>query len=240
VLLDGCPPEYGDLFTKYFEPEDLTLVRLSSIGNLATFRRQIETLVEQQDAEVVYFAEDDYVYMPSQFRCMIEFLLAHEDVHFVTPYDHLDCYTLELHRTPKWLKVHGGRHWRTAASTCLTFLTRRDTLKKTQAVFRNYKRRSLDCSLWLSLTKQRVFNPVFFGRHLFRDPVFCKIVLKSWLYCWRQILLGEKWNLWVPIPAIATHLDSRALSPNVDWHSFLRDRLRETTAEIGQLSPLSR
>jgi hypothetical protein len=225
VLLDGCPPEYAELFTKYFHPDDLKLQHLSGIGNRATFLKQIEILLEQRDAEVVYFAEDDYLYLPGEFHSMVDFLTAHEDAHFVTPYDHLDCYTLDLHGSPKWLKVHGGKHWRTAASTCLTFLTRRDTLIRTQAVFRNYKRRSLDCSLWLSLTKCRVFNPAFFARHLFREPLFCKIVVKSWLYFWQQILLGKTWSLWVPIPGIATHLDGNALSPNVDWRAMMQEEV---------------
>jgi hypothetical protein len=239
VLLDGCPPEYAELFTKYFDPDDLTLLNLNGIGNQSTFLKQIEILLQQRDAEVVYFAEDDYLYLPGQFRSMLEFLRAHEDVHFVTPYDHLDCYTLELHRQPKWLKVYVGRHWRTAASTCLTFLTRRDTLRKTQAVFRNYRRRSLDCSLWLSLTKQRVFDPFFFVAHLSQEPLFCKIVLKSWLYFWRQILLGKKWNLWIPIPAVATHLDSKALSPNIDWRALMQDQLRAMAPEMGEGSELT-
>ena len=222
VLLDGCPSEYGDLFRKYFDGKDLVLLRFDGIGNQATFHEQIDILLKQRDANVVYFAEDDYVYLPSQFHCMFDFLLEHDDVHFVSPYDHLDCYTLDLHRKPKWLKVHGGRHWRTAASTCLTFLTRRETLRETQAVFRNYKRRSFDCSLWLSLTKHRVFNPFFLGRHLISESFFGRIVLKSWLYCWRQIVFGKRWTLWVPIPAIATHLDCHALSPNVDWRELMQ------------------
>ena len=225
VLLDGCPPEYADLFAKYFDPTDLTLLNLNGIGNQATFRRQIEVLLEQRDSDLVYFAEDDYVYLPSQFHRMIDFLLGQRDVDFVSPYDHLDCYTLDLHRHPTWIKVHGGRHWRTAASTCLTFLTRRETLRRTQSVFQKYKRRSLDCSLWLSLTKQRVFNPFFVARNVFQEPFFCRIVCKSWLYCSTQILFGRRWKLWLPIPAIATHLDTNALSPNVDWTALMQDGL---------------
>jgi hypothetical protein len=232
ALMDDCPAKYADLFSKYFDPDDLTLLNLGGIGNHATFRRQIEILLEQQDSRVVYFAEDDYLYLPGQFRCMVEFLLEHADAHFVSPYDHLDCYTMELHREPKWLKVHGGRHWRTASSTCLTFLTRKETLEKTQTAFHNYKRRSLDCSIWLSLTKRRVFNPYFVFRHLFRDRLFSKVVLKSWLYCWQQILFGRKWKLWVPIPAVATHLDAKALSPNVEWRSLMEQANRQTQEEI--------
>lgn len=232
VILDNCPPEYADLFSKYFEPNDLTLLRLNGVGNQATFQRQIEILLQQQDSDVVYFAEDDYVYRRGEFHCMIDLLLQHTAVHFISPYDHLDYYTMNLHREPKSLKVHGGKHWTTASSTCLTFLTRKDTLRKTKNAFYTYKRRSLDCSVWLSLTKCRVFNPFFVARHLLRDRLFSKIVLKSWLYCWRQIVFGERWNLWVPIPAVATHLDVRALSPNVDWRALIEQVNRELVEEL--------
>ena len=231
VLLDGCPPEYGDLFVKYFDPQDVTLLNLDAIGNQATFRRQIDILLEQQDSDVVYFAEDDYVYLPGQFRCMVNFLLEHEDVDFVSPYDHLDCYTLDLHRQPKWLTIHGGRHWRTAASTCLTFLTRRQTLKKTAAVFRSYERRNFDSSLWLSLTKRRIFNP-FFGWDVIQDRFLVKVILKSWLYCWRQILFGRRWKLWIPIPAVATHLNAQSLSPNIDWRALMEQAKKQMFEDI--------
>jgi hypothetical protein len=217
VLLDECPKEYEDMFRQYFAEEDLLLVPLAGAGNQATFVRQLELLLQQTESELVYFAEDDYFYLPDQFPLMIDFLLAHPDVDFISPYDHLDDYTMALHRDRKWLRAYGGRHWRTAASTCLTFLTRRETLRRTEHVFRGYKRRSLDCSMWLSLTKRRVFDIWFFFGHLFREPLSCKILLKAWLYFWRQILFGRKWTLWTPLPGIATHLDIRALSPTIDW-----------------------
>jgi hypothetical protein len=221
VLLDGCSAEYCELFQRHFKPENLVLLSLPTVGNKATFDKQIDILLEQDECEVVYFAEDDYFYLPGHFRLMVDFLLSQPDVHFVSPYDHLDCYTKALHERPKWINVFGGRHWRTAASTCLTFLTTRQTLRETEGVFRSYRRRNFDCSLWLSLTKARVFNPVFFARQLVQHPFFCKIILKSWLYCWRQILFGRKWKLWIPIPAFATHLDSSALSPNVNWNELM-------------------
>ncbi|MGB9473113.1 MAG: hypothetical protein WBQ59_27465, partial [Candidatus Acidiferrum sp.] len=207
VLLDGCPSEYVDLFRRYFDAQDLVFIPLAGVGNVATFAKQVEILLAQEDSNIVYFAEDDYFYLPGEFSSMINFLSDHEDVHFVSPYDHLDCYTMDLHRTAKWLKVHGGRHWRTAASTCLTFLTDKETLRKTERVFGKYRRTSLDCSIWLSLTKQRVCNPSFLGTHLIHERRFAKIILKSWLYCWGQILGGRRWKLWVPVPAVATHLD---------------------------------
>ncbi len=92
VLLDNCPPEYEDLFQRYFEKEDLEIIRLKGIGNQATFKLQLEILLKQSYSEIVYFAEDDYFYFPKQFEKMIHFLKRNGDVDFVTPYDHLDYY----------------------------------------------------------------------------------------------------------------------------------------------------
>jgi len=232
VLLDGCPNEYADLFKKYFEDHELVLVPLEGLGNQRTFIKQIELLCAQNDSEIVYFAEDDYLYLPGQFSSMVNFLLEHEDVDFVSPYDHPDCYTVELHRQPNWLRVHGGRHWRTAGSTCLTFVTRQQTLRRAEPVFRSYGQKNFDCSLWLSLTKHRVLNPMFFAGQLIQAPLFCKIILKSWIFCWRQILFGKKWQLWIPVPGIATHLDSKALSPNVDWRALMEQSKGQAIQEV--------
>jgi hypothetical protein len=232
VLLDGCPSEYQDLFRRYFCASDLVFIPLAQVGNVATFERQVDILLEQTDSEFVYFAEDDYFYLPEGFSSMIDFLSAHKDADFISPYDHLDCYTMDLHHLPKLLKVRGARHWRTEASTCLTFLTCKETLRKTQSVFRKYRRTSLDCSIWLSLSKQRVFDLFFVARNLIQNPFFSKIIVKSWLYCWRQILFGKKWKLWVPVPGLATHLDRNALSPGVDWRALMEQAMQRSTNEV--------
>jgi hypothetical protein len=221
ALLDGCPPEYETLLRKYVDPHDLVILRLDRIGNQATFARQIEILMKQTDAEFVYFAEDDYFYLPGQFREMINFLGSHKDVDFVSPYDHPDCYNLDLHRGRKWIRAHGMHHWRTAASTCLTFLARKDSLKNCESVFRSYVRGNFDCALWLSLTKQRIFNPLYGLRSLATGSFSWKILAKAWRYGWRQILFGQRRQLWVPVPGIATHLDARALSPTIDWTALM-------------------
>jgi hypothetical protein len=148
---------------------------------------------------------------------MIDFLLAHDDVDFVSPYDHPDCYTLDLHRERKWVRPFGSHHWRTAASTCLTFLARKEALLRHESVFRSYVWGNDDCALWLSLTKHRVFNPLSAIQYLCQGSISWRILAKAWIYGWRQILFGRKRWLWVPMPGIATHLDSKALSPAIDW-----------------------
>jgi hypothetical protein len=229
AILDGCPPEYEALFRKYFDDSQLVVLKLESVGNQRTFATQIELLLDQSDAELVYFAEDDYLYLADQFSSMVEFLRADREVQFLSPFDHPDCYQLALHRTPKWIKTCAGRHWRTASSTCLTFLTRKETLAKYSTVFQSYVHGNFDSSLWLSLTKQRVYNPVFLIRSFLGGRFEWKIVVKAWLHCWRQILFGKRIRLWVPVPGIATHLDAHSLSPGVDWQHLMLQSLEENS-----------
>jgi hypothetical protein len=221
ALLDGCPREYQELFSRYFSDSQLVMVPLDGIGNLGTFDKQIDILLGQSDAELVYFAEDDYFYLAEQFRAMTDFLRTYDDVDFVSPYDHLDCYTLELHDRRKWLRVSGDRHWRTASSTCLTFLTTREILKQTEDIFRSYGQKNSDASLWMTLTKEAIWDPVKLAGYVRRNRWLAKIVAKAWIHGWRQILFGRKRRLWVPVPGIATHMDAHALSPAIDWTSLM-------------------
>ncbi len=223
ALLDGCPPEYSSLFQDYFQSRDLVLVPLAGVGNQATFGKQIDILRQQEDSDLVYFAEDDYIYLPDQFARLLQFLRNARDVDFLTPYDHPDCYHLELHHEPKWVTVFEGHHWRTAASTCLTFLTRKTTLAKFERQLRTYARGNNDCAMWLSLTKRRVFNPLVPVRFALKNEHYWKLFLRSWYFGWRQILFGKQAKLWVPMPGLATHLCAGLLSPSIDWLSLLRD-----------------
>jgi hypothetical protein len=217
ALLDGCPPEFERLFRDCFDPEDLELIRLQGIGNQATFVRQIEILLEQDASPIVYFAEDDYFYLPNQFSRVLSFLHAFPDADFVSAYDHPDVYSSPLHQAAQNIRWHQDRHWRTAASTCLTFLTRKQTLSETRRVFESYGRRNLDVALWMSLTKQTVFNPVRVWRSFRVKRAMAGYVAAAWYHCWRQILLGQRRRLWIPVPAVATHMEKAFLSPGVNW-----------------------
>src|SRR5437899_10104486 len=79
VLLDACPDSYASLFRKYFNEQELELIRLDGIGNARTFWKQIDILSRQETSEYVYFAEDDYFYLPGQFPAMLTFLKENAD-----------------------------------------------------------------------------------------------------------------------------------------------------------------
>jgi hypothetical protein len=120
--------------------------------------------------------------------------------------------------------------------TCLTLLTTKTKLGKTQSVFQSYTNGNRDASMWISLTKHRLFNPLVI-MHYFRTSrlnIF-GMIRCAWQFCWRQILFGKRWNLWVPIPSIATHMESNYLAPTFMWltkHSeTIEQNLRESDSE---------
>lgn len=215
VLLDNCPPEYRELFKKYFDEKDLELINLDGVGNLGTFGMQIDLLLEQEFSEIVYFAEDDYFYLPNQFEEMIKFLKDNDDVHFVSPFDHIDYYKYNFHNYKSEIRFSDKKHWRTVASTCLTFLTSKKTLDKTQHILKTYTIGNYDTSIWASLTKYNIYNPFQLFKYS-KKPYFAGVFFKSWRYSSLQHLFGKKWTLWVPIPTIATHMEIEDISPTLD------------------------
>lgn len=228
VILDNCPLEYERLFTQYFPATDLEFIHLEGIGNARTLEVQIKVLSEQKLSEIVYFAEDDYFYLPGKFEEMVNFIKSNQDVDFISPYDHLDYYTYDLHNQTSYIKVFGNSHWRTANATCHTFLTTKTNLLKTRHIFMQYATKGLyDAPSWISLTKGKIFNIIaIYSFYKNKDKWLFDIVKKAWFHNWPQVLFGKKWKLWVPIPSIATHLESKYLAPNIDWLTLIEEKMK--------------
>jgi hypothetical protein len=220
-ILDNCPSEYETMILEYFNKEDVEFVRCNAEGNLATFGRQLDILLAQSFSEVVYFAEDDYVYRKNVMNNAIS-LLNNRSAHFVTLYDHLDSYTLDIHTMHRYrILLHENVHWRTSASTCLTFLTTKETLRKTEKMLRSYCYGNWDSSLWFALTKFNVFDFSFAFKMLIKDRFYFKMFLLSWIKGWSQIVFGKKYILVQPIPSMATHMEKVAIAPGVDWQKIV-------------------
>ena len=220
AILDGCPPEYEVLFRDTFESTDLEIVSKDKIGNAGTFSLQIDLLTGQDCASLVYLAEDDYFYLPDALEKMVTFMRENPDADFVTPYDHPDSYATSSRFERHIVKPYGDRYWRTASSTCLTFLTSRETLVRTQLLFRSYSLGNMDCPIWLALTqKAELANLRVHWADMFR----LKTWVKTWRWGYRSLLLSRRFWLWAPMPTLATHMDSSGLSPLFDWRAlFLR------------------
>ena len=217
IILDNCPDEYSGLFKKYIPTDDLEFVKLPGVGNSETFTKQIDLLLGQIDSEYVYFAEDDYFYLPDMFHELLEFMKNNNGVHFVSPYNHPDYYEYHIHNYKYEVKPFLERHWRTGATTCMTFLTTKNILLQTEKTFRTYARKNYDTSLWLSLTKYKLLNPLNLLKYIFIDKRMVKVFVKGWIHNGKQLIFVKKWKLWVPLPSIATHMDSKHLAPTIDW-----------------------
>jgi len=224
ALLDNCPAEYEELFKSHFSDDELEIVRLTGVGNLSTFSLQLDLLTRQTDAALVYFAEDDYFYLPDALVKMVAFARAHRDVDFVTPYDHPDSYNESSRYEKHYVTDFDDRHWRTASSTCLTFLAQRRSLISTASIFRTYSKGNMDCPIWLALTeKARLMDPRIHWHDAFRFKTW----LKTWRWGFSQILFRPSFRLWSPVPSIATHMESQSLSPVVDWHAHFSRATRQ-------------
>ena len=159
------------------------------IGNAATFGRQIEILANQNDAEFVYLAEDDFFYLPGRFQLMLDFIRNNPDVDFCSPYDHPDYYNHSFHLHPMRIKAEQGQVWKTANGTICTFLTRKTTLRRTRSTLLSYARKNSDAGMWLSLTKQHVLNPY----DLLTQPFICPY--RGWSLRWPGISIGDRFFL---------------------------------------------
>src|SRR5260370_32570049 len=86
LILDGCPPEYRVAFSRWFPVEKMQFIDTNQIGNRPTFLLQGQILLEQAKAEAVYFAGDDYAYVPGAFQSLLSFLGRGRAVGVVRPY----------------------------------------------------------------------------------------------------------------------------------------------------------
>lgn len=220
ALLDDCPIEYKELFKRYIPAERLELINLPGIGNAGTFSMQSDILLKQEFSDNIYFAEDDYFYLPEAMKKMLGFC-EQQGKCFITPYDHLDNYTLDLHKYKSKVSKSKSHHWRTTASTCMTFLANKQAFAEVRPAFETYSKKNYDSSIWMSITKINAFNLGLALKYAFKNLPFFKIYVKLWMFGGFRLLTKPKYDLWSPLPSLSTHLDSDYLAPTIDWrHEF--------------------
>ena len=225
VILDGCPPEYERLFNETFgsrehETVDFSCISTPSIGNNATYAKQLEILsAVASEARYLYFSEDDYIYKDDAFVAMMDFL-NQDGVDFVTPLDHPDGYQREREnhmasvvRASKWC------HWKEVSSTCCTFMLKSDTMPMAKKSLSYYANGGSDFIMGLLLTKKGVFSPsvviggaikYVFGR---QRNWMCGIPLLAWLKLGPRLIYAHRFRLWSPLPTLAVHLCTPSRPP---------------------------
>jgi hypothetical protein len=187
------PPEIERLYDQY--ADDVRYI--AAPGNTMTYRQSLRWVDEMPRDGLVYFAEDDYLYLDYCFTEMVAAANAFPDVDYFTPYDHLDRYTRRdewRFGRPEFIRVAGQRHWRVVESTCSTYAARVSTF------------RGIDGLLHLGLC--------YTGR--IRDRLAWRLVQGVGPCFWKV----PKRYLMGPVPSLATHLDVRFLAPMIDWNAL--------------------
>jgi len=169
-----------------------TVVSLPGLGNSPSYREAIRMATELPDGELVYFAEDDYLYTE---WALVKLLAAFDElptVDYITLYDHLDRYRRkdDIRAGLSRMFLAGGHHWRTVDSTCMTYGARTERLKR---------------DLWIQQLCTVPRTP--------RDRTLWRMVQGAGLFFWKL----PKRRLIGPVPSLATHMDLYGMAPNVDW-----------------------
>lgn len=222
VIFDNCPEEYHLLFDKVLDGIDKEYIDTQGIGNGATFKMQMDILLNQDKSDIIYFAEDDYFYLRYAFTKMIK-LISEPEIDFITPFEHPDYYNLLFHKHKRETKVLDEILWRSGASTTMTFMTRKEKLLATQKVFETYAKNNYDGSLWSSLTKYSIRNPIKFLRTSLSSIEFLKIYAKAYLHSFSEVLFGKKYKLYFPKPSLSCHMDDQHMAPDIDWLSKFKE-----------------
>jgi hypothetical protein len=220
VILDSCPAQYATLFTSRWTTPDLVLGTFDRLGNGRSYLEQLRTLREQNDSELVYFAEDDYFYLPNAFADAVAFMRANPDVEFCTPYDHPDYYSLELHAGRRPTRRLGDRTWTSRLATTMTFMTRKQTLEAALPTLTSYGLGNSDVGMWMALTRRQAYSRGRLRRWTNEQPFWASSVRRAWRYCRWQLLFGRRHELWAPTPTIATHMVAGLEAPGVNWQEL--------------------
>jgi hypothetical protein len=168
-ILDGCPEEYNHLINELFKENNFVIIETPSIGNLATFKMQIDILSTQNDSDIVYFAEDDYLYVPDEFYKMVELIKNNDKIDFASCYLHTDSYTHPIHQHRKETIEFSNHKWMSESSTCLTFMTSKNVLNSSKGILMTYSKGNNDCAMWLVMTKTFIYNPLKYIQFYFSN-----------------------------------------------------------------------
>ena len=236
IIADWIPSGWEKIIVDVLWKNEVSYIYTDCIWNWRTFEKQMDLLLKQNDSEVIFFAEDDYLYNINDkdwFSEAIQ-LLKEWKSDFVSLFDHAVTYKWAFMRYKKHFILTKNRIWKTESSTCLTFMTTKKVLRQTRKIFDFYVKWCRDYPMWICLTKINTLR--FFdidwnyklGLPLWKKPSLMQRILKNfprqyiyvfmaWFYGWKQILFWKKYKLYVPTPSISTHLESTDIAPIINW-----------------------
>jgi len=188
VIADNLNDDNYVYICNHFPKERIFRTKLSNAG--AFLYAANYAIQNFKESDVVYFAEDDYIYKREAPRIIEEGLTIAD---YSSGYDHPDKYINHSEGGPNPFISDGGEltrvlitkssHWKLTNSCCMTFATTVKTVKEDLEIYKKF------CSTG----------------HPHDFPMFCE-------------LIGQKKRKLVSsIPGVSTHGESKWLSKFVDW-----------------------
>ena len=174
-------------------------VSKTSLGNAGSFLHIYNFAIKHfQDNEIIYFAEDDYVYTKNASKILEEGIRG-LNADYVTGYDHPDKYMNGNEGGNPQIRENGelsivrlspSSHWKYTNSTTMTFAATVNTLKNDYITF-------------------------FTNAHGLSAPqdysIFC------------ELILNKHRKLASCLPGCATHCELEFMSPLISWEDELND-----------------
>jgi len=217
IILDNCPDEYKQMLDEILSGYNYEFIEVDGIGNGQTFKMQLEILSAQSFSEYVYFAEDDYFYLPNSIEMMLNTIMSNNEIHFLTPYNHLDYYQSDFHNYHIEHKYFNNKEWKKVNSTCMTFMSSKKVINECYTTLQTYSNNNWDNSMFMTITGINATNFSLMFKSVFNSTHLFKSYIKQFLHTPIKALFGKRFNLFAPEESIATHMDSNYLAPQVNW-----------------------
>lgn len=196
--------------------------------------------------DVVYFAEDDYLFLPGAVAALQEVVAQTPEIPFYAFYAAMDGQAPHGGPTssalPAWLacppipssgyeRIVDGLRWCRAESTTSSFAARLEGLRVDRWVVRLAHRagRPVDHPGWLTWQGRTSYRWSHLVRLLFRDgdrSAERRIKLTAWRTLLNLVSLAYRFRpriLLAPESALATHLELPFLARGVDWGAQAKD-----------------
>jgi hypothetical protein len=140
IIADNISEATDYMIQKYIPIDDITYV---SVGHGAgTFNLALDMALKENDDEIIYFLENDYLHKPGADKILEEgFSLGFD---YVALYDHPDKYInganpfVEDGGEVTRLMLTDSCHWKLTNSTTMTFAAKVSTLKQDEAILRDF------------------------------------------------------------------------------------------------------
>lgn len=187
VIADNISQETGTMIQKYINKDQIKYV---SIGHGAgTFNLGLDYALQQDDSEIIYFVENDYLHKPFSPEIIEEGLKLGPS--FISLYDHPDKYMdpsnggnpyCEGGAEDTRVYLSDSCHWKVTNSTTMTFAATVRTLKRIEPILRKWTQ----------------------GTHPDDFKMFIELRDNN------EILI-------TPIPGYSTHGETAWLAPHTNW-----------------------